>query len=346
MNYYVLFILALATSVLVSLLVLFLFPRLGLMDRPHLYGLKRKAIPYPAGVVIWIVFISLVLVFVEPLRPSVQGLLLGGTLIMAVSFWDDRKKLPPWFRLVVQFLAAGILIYFHVGVTHLSIPGGEAIDLTTWKIPVGSGYITVWSDLLTVSLILLFTNSMNWLDGSPGLPSGISFIAAVILFLLALRPGMHAMDQSEFATLAIILAGVCAGFLCFDFPPAKFLMGDTGSMFLGFTLGSLAILAGGKLATTFLILGVPLLDAFLVILGRIRRGKKPWEGDLTHLHHRLQRAGFSAKQTALVIYGGALLFGGVALFLRTEGKVIAIGILILTVFLWEAWLGHTAKNKD
>jgi len=342
MQYFVPFLFALILTVLGSFAVLRFFPKLGLMDRPHLYGLKRRPIPYPAGIVIWLVFTICVLYFAE-MRESVYGLLSAGTLIMVVSFADDRLRLPPWLRFFVQILAAGILIYFKVGVTHITIPGSEVLDLTTWKIPLLGGYFTVWSDLLTIFLVILFTNSMNWLDGSPGLPSGISFIASGILFLLAMRPDLHAIDQTQFALLAVILAGACLGFAFFDFPKPKFLIGDTGSMFLGFTLGALAIISGGKLATTFLILGIPLVDAVLVITNRILHGKKPWKGDLSHLHHRLMRAGFTPRQTALVVYVWALVFGLVALFLHTNGKAIALLILASSIVFLEIFLAYRKK---
>ncbi len=343
MQYLTPFLSALSLTVLGSFAILHLFPKLGLMDRPHLYGLKRKPIPYPAGVIIWLVFAVCVLYFAE-MRDSVIGLLLAGTLIMGVSFADDRLRLPPWLRFFVQIIAAGILIYFHVGITHVTLPWGEVADLTTWKIPLWQGHFTVWSDLLTLFLVILFTNSMNWLDGSPGLPSGISFIASGILFLLAMRPDLHAIDQTQFATLAIILAGACLGFVFFDFPKPKFLIGDTGSMFLGFTLGALAIISGGKLATTFLILGIPLVDALLVILNRILHGKKPWQGDTNHLHHRLMRAGLTQKQTAIVVYVWALVFGLAALFLHTNGKAIALIILAISIISLEFFVTYRRKN--
>lgn len=326
-------------------LVLLVFPKIGLMDRPERYGIKRNPIPYPAGVVIWLSFFLGSLFFLDILRDSTIGLLLGGSLVMVVSFYDDRVGLNPIFRLLVQILAAGILIYFHIGITHLNIPMWGVLDLTIWKIAFFGGNITVFSDLLTLFLIVLFTNSMNWLDGSPGLPSGISFIAATVLFLLAMRPGLHATDQTEFATLAIMLAGACAVFVFFDFPKPKLLMGDTGSMFLGFTLGTLAIISGGKLATVFLILGVPLVDAFLVIVRRIMRGQLPWKGDYTHIHHRLKKAGFSEKQTALIIYAIAALFGVVALFLHTEGKAVALIALLLFVVIGEVYLRKLRSKK-
>lgn len=316
------------------------------MDRPHKYGLKRKPIPYPAGIIIWLVFILGAFFFLEPLRDSAIGLIIASSLIMLVSFYDDRKGLNPILRIFIQIFAVGILIYFHIGVTHLNLPGIGVVDLTTWKIPVLGGYITVWSDLLTLGLVVLFTNSMNWLDGSPGLPSGISLIAASVLFLLALRPGLHATDQTEFATLASLLVGICAIFLIFDFPKPKLLMGDTGSMFLGFTLGALAVISGGKLATAFLILGVPLMDAVLVILGRIRRGQKPWKGDYSHLHHRLRRVGLSERATALVVYAIALVFGGVALFLHTNGKAVAVLVLLVLVIIGDSVLTKLDKNTN
>jgi len=342
-NFLLYFLGMFAASLLAGILVLKVFPRLKLMDRPKRYGLTRKPVPYPAGVILFPLFALGVYLFAPEIYDSTKGLLLGGAVITTISFLDDRFSLNPLLRFFVQICCALILIYFSVGIEYINTPLG-GYDLTSWKIDFLGGHITVWSDLMTIFLVLLFTNAMNWFDGSPALPSGISLIASLMLFSLALRPDLHAIDQTQFATYSIILAGILAGFLVFDFPPIRWVMGDSGSMFLGFTLATLAIISGGKLATTFLILGVPIMDAIIVILRRLWQGKAPWKGDYEHIHHRLLRAGFSPRQTALTVYAMALIFGIVALQLSTFGKGIAMLILGGVILLGEWALMKKGKH--
>jgi UDP-GlcNAc:undecaprenyl-phosphate GlcNAc-1-phosphate transferase len=120
-------------------------------------------------------------------------------------------------------------------------------------------------------------------------------------------------------------------FWYFDFYPAKILMGDTGSMFLGYTLAALAIFSGGKMATAFLVMGFPILDAFWVIVRRILNGKSPLKGDLFHFHHRLIYAGLSERSALVVIYSAAAVFGLMAVFLSSAQKIWAIIGLFATM---------------
>ena len=106
-------------------------------------------------------------------------------------------------------------------------------------------------------------------------------------------------SQTDLATVSIILSMVCLAFLLFDFPKPRILMGDTGSTFLGFLLATLAIYSGGKVATAFLVLGLPILDTIWAVLRRVYSGKKFWQGDLKHLHHRLLDLGASERLVVL-----------------------------------------------
>ena len=134
---------------------------------------------------------------------------------------------------------------------------------------------------------MVMVNAFNWVDGVPGMASSIAFVSSLILFLLSIRPGFHYLDQTLAITLSIIIMALSIGFLVFDFPKPRMIMGDTGSMFLGFLLAVTALISGGKIATTILVLGFPILDFAWVILRRIRKGQSPFKGDLMHFHHRL-----------------------------------------------------------
>lgn len=316
-------------------LMLRFFPKWSLLDRPHEYGIHRKPIPYSGGIIFFIVFLVSTFLFVDITKP-LAGVILGAFLITVVSFIDDRKRLSPWLRLFVQLLTAFIVILAGVKIQMLSHPFAYDLPLRldTITFTFFGQHIWLLSGLLITGWLVLMMNVMNWLDGIPGLASGISTIAQISLFILSTRQ-FHIVDQSALITLSSVLAAATLAFLFFDFYPPKILMGDTGSMFLGFMLGSLSILAGGKMATALLIMGFPVVDAVFVVLRRIVSGKSPIRGDLSHLHHRMLQVGLSERKALLLNFGVCILFAAIALFLHaTFDKFIAfMGLLILMVFI-------------
>lgn len=348
MNYFFAAIFSFILAFFLVLLALKFFPKLKLMDRPERYGLKRKPIPYYGGLTIIIAFYVSVLLFV-PLDSRVISLLISGGLIGIVSFFDDLIGLSPFFRLFIQILAAIILVVGGVGIKSVANPLGPTLVLDHFQFVVQLGNYSVTISLLaaifTIIWIVTLMNTMNFLDGLNGLPSGVTVIAATILFVLSIRPHFHAVDQTTFATLAIILASVTFAFLLFDFYPAKILMGDTGSMFLGFLLATLAIFSGGKVATAFLVMGLPILDAFWVILRRIASKTSPMSGDLKHLHHRLLEMGFSNRQALYFIYSLCAFFGLIAIFLESAQKLWAMIFLFLIMFVVAIWAVKAGKAK-
>lgn len=306
-----------------------LFPKFGLLDRPEKYGLTRKPIPYYGGLILFVVFFVSSFLFLD-FDQRFLGVVLAGGLIVAVSFWDDYRPVNPWIRLGVQIFAALLLLLFGVGISEIRNPFGGFLNLETTQLFLPFGLrLPLLGALFTVFWVVLITNTMNFLDGLNGLASGVSAIGFTILFVLSVKPAFHLIDQSAFAVISLILAISTFTFLLFEFAPAKILMGDTGSMFLGFMLATMGIFSGGKIATAFLVLGFPILDAFWVIFRRIFSGQSPLKGDLRHLHHRFLKAGFTERQTLLIIYLICVIFGGIALFLETFEKIEALFALII-----------------
>ena len=299
---------------------------MGLMDRPHLYGHKRDPIPYPGGLSIFLTLWIVALAFV-PASPQIHGVLLASTLIVLTSFWDDRKGLSPFLRLGVQFLAGLLLVFSGIGVLSISNPFGAAIVLDSWQIPfqfLGQDFtLMVFADLLTVIWVMVMVNAFNWIDGISGMSTSVSSVAALALLLLSTRPDFHFVDQTLAIYLSAIILGASLAAFFFDFPPARYLIGDTGSMLLGFLIAVTAIVSGGKIATTLLVLGFPILDFAWVIGRRIYQGKSPFKGDLWHFHHRFLKAGLSERFVVLFYALTAALFGLSAQLLQTEGKFFA-----------------------
>ena len=249
--------------VLVKLALKF-FPRLGLIDRPHLYGHKREPIPYYGGLVIFLAFMAMSLYFV-PLSESLAGLLIGATIVFAVGFLDDLLRLSPWIRLAMQFVAALVLVLYGIGIFSINLP---FLGVISFAEPVWNGFL-ISSAVFTILWVMTILNTMNFVDGISGLNSGVTFVAAMTIFFLSIHPSLHENPETQVAvaTLAIILAAVALAFHFFDFPRAKILMGDSGSTLFGFLVAVLAIFSGGKVATAFLVLGIPifLLYSFFVI---------------------------------------------------------------------------------
>ncbi len=352
---YLPFLTTFALTIVLTFLAVRYFPRLGLIDQPKKYRLTRAPIPYFGGLTIFVGILLSSLIFL-PLTKEVLGLLTGMTLLTLVAFLDDRRGVSTLMRLGIQIFAGLILVVAGIGITQITNPFGGVLDLTAINWLVGFGgehHIFLLADIFTLLWIVALTNTVNWLDGIPGLASGVSGMAALVLFFLAARPDFHYFDQSSVMMLAEIIAGAALAFTFFNFPPPKILLGDTGSMLLGYTVAALAIFSGAKIATATLVLGFPLIDAIWVIFDRLRRRVPPWQGGewdrerrAVHLHHRLLAAGYTERQTAFLIFTACATFGGAALLLTTAlEKLIALLILGITVLVVGLWLTRVQTIK-
>ena len=250
--------------------------------------------------------------------PLLVGIWVGGGILMIGGYLDDRFRLPAPYSLAFPILAS--LAVISAGVHAVSIHN-----------PLTGGVITVsslWSAVIVFVWTMTMTYTTKILDGVDGLVTGISAIAALTLFGLSLSPQVA---QQQTAMLAIAFAGSLLGFLILNFHPAKIFLGEGGSTFAGFMLAVLAIVSGGKMATTLLIMGIPLLDVIWVVLQRLISGKSPFSGDRRHLHFQLQEIGLSVPQSGIFLYALSGIFGVSALFLQSRGKLIAFLILVLVM---------------
>jgi len=317
--------------------------KLGLLSSPRERDVHKKPIPRLGGLGIFASFLIIsLLVFLvtnSNLRFShtlifgfdshLWGIWLGGLVITLAMFVDDVVGLSTWKKLAIQIIVTILIIACGIGIESLSNPFGPTINLNSVYITLinTGGFhfsFSLWSDLLTLVWLVGMMNVMNFVDGVDGLAGGQAAIAAFTIFLLSISV---AVNQPATAMVAIILCGAALGFLVWNFPPAKIFMGDSGSMFIGFILGVLALISGGKLATILLVLGFPIVDGLIVVASRLARGKNPFTTpDKTHMHHRFLNAGFSPRQAVLSLYVISALFGWIALSSSTRGK--AIGFLV------------------
>lgn len=317
------------------------------MDRPERYGHDRAPVPYPGGVAIFFAFLANAFLFLPVFQGSavLVAVLAGASLLAFTCFLDDRFGLSPYLRLLVQIAVAVALVMGGIGISSITNPFGGALVLDSINIPFHIGAyaftLTLFADLLTVIWVVTMVNAFNWIDGVPGMASASAAVSSLILLLLSMRPDFHYTDQTLSITLSAITLGLSLGFLIFDFPKPRMLMGDTGSMLLGFLLAVTAMISGGKIATTILVLGFPILDFIFTILRRLLKGQSPFKGDLWHFHHRLLKAGLSQRQVVIVFAGTGAVFGMLSLLLHTEGKLIAfvaiaaVMMLLLTLLYWK-----------
>ncbi|MFH1111559.1 MAG: MraY family glycosyltransferase [Patescibacteria group bacterium] len=358
--YVILGISALVLSLCFTYLVKKWAEKRKLLDYPSERKLHSRPTPLGGGLAIFLSFTIIVWVaafFSDQLIGKdisfrqLGAVTLAALLIMIGGYLDDNKHLSPIKQFIWPALAVIVVIIGGIGVKYVSHPLGEGLlYLDSIKIEIirfggVPYYFTLWADLFTFLWILGMMYTTKLLDGLDGLVPGVGLIGSLIIFSLTQTPMWH---QPPIGALAIILAGACLGFLIWNWHPAKIFLGEGGSLYIGFILGVLAIISGGKIATALLIMGIPILDVIWVILRRLFWDKKKiTEADRKHLHFRLLDVGLSHRQSVLFLYFLTAAFGVASLFLKTQGKILALIILGLVMLMLAMGVAliYWRKNK-
>ena len=332
------FIPTIILSLLLSFAILTVSKKRKWLDLPdEARRVHKKPIPNLGGIAMFMAFwiVMGAFLYFNQVQGAyfkyIIGLFAGSLILFVTGIIDDRKKIHPGIKLAAQVIAGLTVIAAGVGITFINNPFGGFIYLNQIQIPVlnisGTIYqITLWADIFALVWIVGMINVVNFLDGLDGLAGGVSGIAFIAIYLLSISP---AVAQPLSAVIALIALGAIIGFLPFNLNPAKLFMGDTGSMFLGFLLATLAIIAGGKVATALLVLGLPIFDGIWVATSRLIHGKKPWTAGRDHLHHKLMDLGFSKRSIVIIYWIITALFGGISLVAGGKEKFIALIVLIL-----------------
>lgn len=293
--------------------------RFGAMDKPDARKVHKNPIPRMGGLAIYFGFICAVL-FSTRLSTEMLGILIGATLIVIVGIADDILQLPAKIKLVGQILAALIPVMFGVQIFWISNPLGGYLYLEWLAIP------------FTILWIVSLTNVVNLIDGLDGLAAGVSIIAGITIFIVALKQGFYPA-----AVMVAALVGATIGFIKYNFNPAIIFMGDTGSMLLGYILATISIYGAVKTATTLALivpaiaLGLPIMDTAFAIARRYSNGRPIFQPDKGHFHHRLLAMGFSQKQAVLLMYAISALLGVSALVLMEAPPIVSAIVLIVIV---------------
>ncbi len=312
--------------------------RIGTIDQPAQRRLHEKPTPRLGGLPLFVAFfasvgVSLLYPRSDPNELArIAGLAIGATMMFVLGVYDDRRELKPLPQLIVQIIAAGIAVASGVMIHKITNPFGGEIAFETW-----------FAILFTLFWLVGMMNTVNWLDGVDGLAAGVVGIAGIVLFVHTFR-----LEQYSIALLALALVGAAAGFLPFNFFPAKIFMGSAGAFVLGFALGVLSIIGGAKVASALLLLSIPILDVAWQIVNRLRAGRSPFDADRGHLHYRLLDLGLPPRAIVLLYYALTVLFGALALVLPS-GIYKLIALIVIGIgalfFLIKSSQGQNPDNR-
>ena len=363
--YLIVFVACAATTFLATPVVRRVVVRFGAIDEPSDRKVHPVATPTMGGLAMYLgVVVGLAVSYLLPFfsavhaaSPEPSAVLVTCTLMVALGAVDDLRGIMALTKFTGQVFVAGILILMGVQLIYVWLPALGIVSLLGSDLGV----------LLTILWVVAFVNAVNLVDGLDGLAAGMVAIAAGAFFVYMVRSPSLFGDASEAALLAAVTAGVCVGFLPWNFHPAKIFMGDSGSMMLGLLLAISTISGVGRnpyppsagdfaaiaipLLVPLLVLFIPFLDVLLAIVRRVWRRQGIGVADKEHIHHRLLDIGHSHRQAVLVMYLWSLLISGSALAIglidgRFAAGLVLVGAIVLFLITALPRLTERRRNGD
>lgn len=332
MNTYIaLFMVALCSSLILTPIIRRLSVRFGWLDHPQDgRRVHHKALPRLGGIAIFVsVLVALSILpllhnlVTQTLRANWTQLLMifvPATLVLLCGLYDDLRGADARLKFVILSIAGALFYAMGGRIDALSIPFVGSVSL-----PPAASF------LLTILWIVAITNALNLIDGIDGLAAGSALFAALVILIVSLM-----LDHPHITVVALALAGALIGFLRYNFNPATIFLGDTGSLFIGFTLAALSLQGAQKASTAVAIaiplmaLGLPVIDTGFALVRRFLSGRPVFQGDREHIHHMLLGRGWSQRRTVFVLYAVCAALGLMSLlFVNENGRLT--GLLLLVV---------------
>jgi UDP-GlcNAc:undecaprenyl-phosphate GlcNAc-1-phosphate transferase len=345
-TYFALFLIATMASLTVTPIIRRLCGRFNLLDVP-LDGrrLHSKAVPRLGGVAIYLsCLIALsMLPFVDNLltqtlrqhTPEILATLIPATLVLFLGVYDDLRGTNATVKFVVLGLISTLFYVLGGRIDALSIPFLGSVHL---PMAVSLGVTVLW--------LMGIANAFNLIDGLDGLASGAALFSSLVILAVSIS-----QERPLMIVVALVLCGSLAGFLRYNFNPASIFLGDSGSLFVGFTLAALSVLGTQKATTAVAIVipilafGFPMVDTAITMTRRLISHKPIFEGDREHVHHMLLARGWSQRQVALVLYGVCAAFGLVAMVFTTTGsRMTGFVMFVVSVTIIIA-VGHLRYHE-
>jgi UDP-GlcNAc:undecaprenyl-phosphate/decaprenyl-phosphate GlcNAc-1-phosphate transferase len=321
------FFIAAASTPLVGLVA----RRFGMLDVPGGRRAHLRPIPRPGGLAIAVAFGLAIFLFwlvdrvaggpflipEEVRSPRFTLTAIAALLGMGIGLVDDIFELRARWQLLGLSIVAAVIVIAGIHIDFVNDPFSDR--LVELSAPVAVLFTMFWIVGMNVAL--------NFIDGLDGLAAGVAAIAALTLGGLALLPQV---SEPFVAWMGFTLAGAIAGFLLFNFHPARLFLGTTGVAFVGTMLAVLSIFGTAKVAAALLVLGVPIIDTFYVLVRRLASGRPPYAPDRGHFHHRLLDVGLTHQQAVLLIYGLTAALGTLAFVTSGRGQVASfVGLAIV-----------------
>src|SRR3989338_11269403 len=329
------FSVTLILSIIFTLLIRRFALRLQVIDKPD-GGRKLHSSPRPllGGVAIFVAFwlvIGYLTLFhpvygIEILNRKLLGAFVARILLVVLGIADDARQLSAKARLFATALITILAITVGtLAIEKVNNPWGSTLELS---LMIGNVLVFFWL------LGMMYTTKV--LDGLDGLATGIVTIGAFIIFFFTQTTKYY---QPNVGLIALVFAAACLGFLLFNFYPARIFLGEAGSLFLGFMLAVLAVIAGSNMAIAALVMAVPIADLARVMYTRLRRRQSLFQGDREHLHFQLLDHGWRHGWVVVFFYAVAIVLGVTTLFLQSTQKLVLLGLVLGAMVL----VGFTFK---
>ncbi len=331
------------TSFLCTPLAKRLAEKIGAIDIPKdARRMHKKPIPRLGGFAIFLGFFISTMVFTfNFIDLKVYGILIGAMIIVALGMADDVLALKAKYKFVVQLVAVIVPVACGVRIEWFPNFFGD-----TAYTPLSMG----WSIAISIVWLLAILNAVNIIDGLDGLACGVSTIMTISCVAILIL-----LESPQVAVIAAALAGACTGFLPYNVNPAKIFMGDTGAMFIGYSLACLSIVGLFKayaivaFFVPVLLYLLPIFDLLFAAGRRVLTGHSPMQADKSHLHHKLIAVGFSQKQAVAILYGIAAILGFCAVLLATDDfskPFIIIGAAFVFIMIGAFVLYRREKKAE
>ena len=317
-----------------------LAPRLKLIDHPGTadHKLHKRPMPLTGGLVLVLTITAILFLAPGEIDRDILSVVAASWIILTFGLWDDYYNLPPWGKLLGQLLAAILLISLDVKVRIFTSP--EFILGSETALGEGLNIVT------TLVWMIVLTNAFNLIDSMDGLAVGLGALATLFFLIITLS-----VNQLELVHFCTIVVGTLAGIFFYNSHPARLFLGDSGAQSIGFYLGAIAILytpvGGSQLSSWFvpiLIFAIPLFDLFLVVISRMRRGKKIHKASRDHTYHRLAALGMPIERSVLLMHGSSLILSLVGYLCLNLNYVMANTIFLVVLLLGLLTFLYLEKN--
>lgn len=317
------FLISAATSLLVTPLIKKLAIKLKAIDEPDNKRKTHDCVRASLGGLSIFIGAAAGFLYLQPVHEQMNAIILGACIMLITGMLDDIFDLKPIYKLSGQLTAAIVVVSSGLIIEKLTVPFLGTIYLE------GIGYI------ITILWIVGASNAINLIDGLDGLAAGVSTIGLASIFIMAI------MDYRFVVVyLSIILVGSAIGFLYHNFYPAKIFMGDTGALFLGYSIAVVSMLGLFKNVALFsfiipiIVIAIPMFDTILAIIRRTINKQGIATADKKHIHYRLLNMGYSHRASVLIIYGFSAFFGCMAIMFNSstlQSSLIVFCIVIIGI---------------